>query len=96
MFDQIRVLELGKGIHDGKSSELDSHAKIIVIGSKDPIIQATGQWAELKDFSEKVLILENVPIIDDIIAYNCPYSMTTYLMVTKNALHVPIMRNNLI
>ena len=61
------------GRHDVESSELYSHAKIIVIGSQYFIIQATGQCAEVKAFSDKVLLMENVPIIDANIAYVCPY-----------------------
>ena len=39
---------------------------------------------------------ENVPTVDAIIVYDCPYSMITYLMITKNALHVPNTSNAII
>ena len=39
------------------SSELYSHANIIVIGSQGYIIQATGQCDEFKAFSDEALVM---------------------------------------
>ena len=75
---------------------LDYHANMIVIGYQGSIIQATGQCAEVIAFSDEVYVLENVPNVDDFITYDRPYSITTYLMVANNTIHVPFMINNLI
>ena len=54
---------------------------MIVIGYQGSIIQATGKWAEVKAFSDEVSVLDSVKIVDSVIKYECPYLMTTYLMV---------------
>ena len=92
----IRISALGDGRHDVKSIEIDSHANKIVIGSQGSIIQATLQCDEVEAFSDEVLVLENLPIVDAIIAYDIPYSMTTYLIIAKNSLNVTSMSNDLI
>ena len=71
--NHINISALGEEIHYGKSNNLYSHSKIIVISSQFSIIQATGQCAEVKEFSYEVLLLDNLPIIDAIISYDFPY-----------------------
>ena len=36
------------------------------------------------------------PIVDAAVQYDCPYDGQTYILVIRNALHVPSMRNNLL
>ena len=96
LVDHIIISELGKGRHDVESIELDSHSRMIDIGSQGYIIQATGQCAEFKSFSDKLSVLENAPIIDAVITYYCLSLITTYPVVANNLLHVPRMSNNLI
>ena len=55
------------------SSYLDSHDNMIVIGSQGSIILETGQCSEVKLFSDELLVLDNVPIVDAIIPYDFPY-----------------------
>ncbi len=40
--------------------------------------------------------LEAVSIVDTTVAYYCPYTMKTYILAVKNALHVPSMERNLV
>ena len=37
-----------------------------------------------------------VPIVDATVAYDCPYTLKTYILVVKNALNVPSMSHNLV
>ena len=73
LVDQISISELGEGRHYLKSSNIYSHDNMIVIGSQGSIIQTTGRCAEVKALSDKVLVLDNVPIVDAIIPYDFPY-----------------------
>ena len=48
LVNQIRIAALGEGIHDGNSSEIYSHDKMIVVGFQGSIIKSTVQCAEVK------------------------------------------------
>jgi hypothetical protein len=37
-----------------------------------------------------------VPIVDAAVLYECPYNGITYVLVIRNALYVPAMKNNLL
>ena len=41
-------------------------------------------------------IVKDVTIVDGALAYDCPYSRQTYILIVRNALHIPSMENNLI
>ena len=82
--------------NDASTTELDSHANMIVVGAQATIIQRSGRSAEVRAFSEECTKLEKIPIVDAVIAYDCPYEMKTYLLIVRNALYVPSMVHNLI
>ena len=78
------------------TTELDSHANMVVVGANTTVIQETGLYADVNAFADEVNQMKRVPIKDMAVAYDCPYLKKTYLMVFKNALHVPSMHHNLI
>ena len=49
------------------TTELDSHANMIVVGAQATIIQQSGRSAEVRAFSDKCSKLEKIPIIDAIV-----------------------------
>ena len=77
-------------------TDLDSHANMCVFGKNAIIIANTGQSANVDGFSPDVGTLHKVPIVDAAIAYDCPFTLKTYILVAKNVLHVPSMDINLI
>ena len=60
------------------------------------ILNYMGRTAEVIPFASSYDALKNVPIVDAIIAYDCPLSGKTYLLVCHNALFVSSMTHNLI
>ena len=80
---------------DGRT-DLDSHANMCVLGRQAVAISESGRYAEVNAFSPDIEALQRVPIVDAGIAYDCPYSMQTYILVVCNALHIPSMDHNLI
>ena len=40
--------------------------------------------------------LESVPIVDAAVAYDCPYTMQTFILTMHNALYFPSMAHNLV
>ena len=69
---------------------------MVVIGKQLFVFSHSGQYADVQDFAKDVKDLPEVPIVDDVIAYDCISSGETYLLVVRNALCVPTMYINLI
>ena len=78
------------------STQLDSHANMVVIGDQATIIQTAQQTADVRPFSNECSKLEQVPIVDAAFAYDCPHSGKVYMLVVRNALHINSMGHNLI
>jgi hypothetical protein len=77
-------------------TELDSHANMVVVGKHSTIIARTGRNAEVQAFSNECNSLQQVPIVDAAIAYDCKKSGKTFVLIMKNALYIPSMERNLI
>ena len=77
-------------------TELDSHANMVVFGRNSIVIAESGRYAEVNPFTPDLDSLKRVPIVDAAIAYDCPYSLKTYILVARNVLHVPTMEHNLV
>ncbi len=80
----------------GSRSELDSHANMVVVGRNAYIINVSGRTADVSPFSPDYNALQKVPIVDAAIAYDCPFSNCTHILLLHNALHVPSMAHNLL
>ena len=50
------------------TTELDSHANMVVIGAQGTIIQKTGRYTDVNAFSSDVGTLSRVPIVDEAVA----------------------------
>ncbi len=77
-------------------SELDSHTNMICMVNQVTIIQDTGQYANVNSFSEDIGMMPRVPIVDAVISYDCLHSNQTFLLITRNDLHIKSMDHNLI
>jgi hypothetical protein len=76
-------------------TELDSHANMPVVGRHAFIISDTGRVAEVNAFTPDYEPMQ-LSIVDAAIQYECPYDGQVYILVIRNALHVPSMKNNLL
>ena len=77
-------------------TELDTHVNMCVLGRHAYIFETTGKTCDVSPFMDELGITKDVPIVDGAIAYDCPYSRQTYILIVRNALHIPSMENNLI
>ena len=94
---KISAIEFeGKGGGSTSRTELDSHANFCVVGRHCYIISRSGKTVDVAAFSESAGGLNAVPIIDCILAYDCPLTNQVYLLVLRNALYVESMEENLI
>ena len=77
-------------------TELDSHANMVVLGCNSYVFESTGRTCNVKPFDSSLGTAPNVPIVDGAIAYECPYSSKTYILIVRNALYIPRLTNNLV
>ena len=86
----------GDNVPMPSTTELDSHANMVVVGRQASIISESGIHAEVKPFSDDCGTLERIPIVDAAIGYDCPTTSKTYILIVRNALYVKSMDHNLI
>ena len=77
-------------------TELDSHANMVVLGQNAYIFESTGRTCNVKPFDSTLGTATNIPIVDGAVAYECPYTSKTYVLIVRNALYIPRLRHNLI
>jgi hypothetical protein len=70
-------------------SQLDSHANMNVFGKHCYVISNSGKYANVSAFSEEVGSMLKVPIVDAIIAYDCPFTEKTYILIARNYMYRP-------
>ena len=75
-------------------TELESHANMPAVGRHVYVISDTGKIADVNPFTPDYNSMQ-VHIVDAAVQYECPYTGDTYILVIRNELHVPSMKNNL-
>ena len=76
-------------------TDLDSHTNMPVVGMHANIISDTGRIADISPYTPDYKSMQ-VKIVDAAVKYECPYTGQEYVLIIRNALHVPSMANNLI
>ena len=74
-------------------TEINSQANMPVVVQNCYIIYDSGTFEEVNAFLPDYET-NNIPIVDAEVQYYPPHSMMTYILVTRNALHVTSMKNN--
>ena len=78
-------------------TELDSHANMVVLGKNCFVFDNVhGRTCEVAPYDPSMGTTKMVPVVDAALAYDCPYTHRSYLLIVRNALYVPTMTNNLI
>ena len=73
-------------------TELDSHANMAVVGKSCFVFEKVeGRFCEVEPFDKSIGTLKRVPIVDAAIAYDCPFNMTTHILIIRDALYIPTM-----
>ena len=71
-------------IHITKS-ELESHANMVVLGKDCFIFESTGKTCNVEHFNADLGVATNITIVDVALAYECPYTNETYILIIRNA-----------
>ena len=69
---------------------------MVVLDRHAFIFEGTGRTCNVRPFSDDLGIASNIPIVDGAIAYDCPYSKQTFILIVRNALYIKTMDHNLI
>jgi hypothetical protein len=83
------------GMEEDSRTELDSHANMPVVGRHAYVMSDTGRIADVNPFTPDYNPMQ-IPIVDAAIRCDCPYDGKMYVLVLRNALCVPSMKNNLV
>ena len=78
-----------------EGTHLDSHANMVVCGKHCHILSRSGINATVSAFTDDVGTMQ-IPIIDAVIAYDCPDTTKVWLLIVRNVLYVESMNHNLI
>ena len=76
----ILTLDMSKFTADPRT-ELDSHANMIVLRKNSFVFESTGRICNVELFSTDLGMATNVPIIDGVLAYDCPYTSQVYIIL---------------
>ena len=75
--------------------ELDSYANMLVVRQYAYVLSDTGRTADVNAYNSQYEAMV-IPIIDAAVYYDYSYSGQTYILVIRNALHVPATETRLI
>ena len=62
------------GYNEDPSTELDSHANMVVLGAHAFIFESTNRTCNVQPFDPSLGIASKIPIVDSAIVYECPYT----------------------
>ena len=71
---------------ENTSTHLDSHANMTVAGRHATVINKSGKSDYVRPFSKDCSKMIAVPIVGVAIAYDCPYSGITYILIIKKCI----------
>ena len=78
-------------------AELDSHENMMVFGIGCYIFDSIDQkTCNVQPFDPSIGVAKNVLIVDAALAYDCPYTYKTYILLARNVLIVKGLENHLI
>ena len=96
LYSIIATADADVEVSQDSQTDLDSHANMAVVGKNALIIHDTGESCDVRPFSPDYKPLNKIKIVDAVVCYECPHSNQEYMLVLRNCLHVPKMKNNLI
>ena len=79
-----------------EKTEPESHANMVVVVRHAYIMNLSDRTAQVSPFTPEYKSLKEVPIIDAAVAYDCPITDKSFILVFHNALSVPSMEHNLL
>jgi hypothetical protein len=92
----LSILNENPQVDPFNKTRLDSHAVSCVVGYNSHIHTDSGKRINISAFTSAVGKLKDIPIVDAMILYECPYTSRSIILVINNALYVKENKDNLI
>ena len=70
-------------------TRLDSHAVSSVVGYNSYVWRDTGKTVSVSAWTKDAGRINDIPIVDAMVHYECPYSNRQFLLLIYNALYMP-------
>ena len=67
---------------------------MLVLGRECFIFESTGKTYNMRHFNPALGTAQNIPIVNDAIAYDCQFSHDTYILIVCNTLHIESIHHN--
>ena len=83
-------------MHQHTRAELDSHADTCSFGSTCLVIENTGRTVSVEGFGEELGQVNDIPIVQAAVAYDCPATSQTYILLFNESLYIPSMTYHLL
>ena len=80
---------------DDSRTDLDSHANMPVVGKAAYVLEELGRRCEVSPYTPDYPPM-TVPLVHAAVKYESPFDGRVYILLIRNALHVPSMAHNLI
>ena len=80
----------------GGNTELDSQANMCVLGKQCQVLSESGRSVDVGAFTKSAGGLNQVPIVNAMLAYDCKRMNQVCLLVLMNVLYIKSMDDNLI
>ena len=74
----------------------DSHANMVVLGAYAFIFESTNRTCNVHPFNPSLGTASKISIVDVAVVYKFPYKGEIYVLIVRNALHIPHLQKNLI
>ena len=69
---------------------------MVVLGAHDFIFESTNRTCNVQTFDPSLGTASKILIVDGAVVYECPYTGEIYVLIVRNALHIPHLQNNFI
>ena len=78
-------------------TELDSHANMAVVGNDCLVVDwINGKTCYALPFDPSIGMSTSISVVDAALAYDCPFTHTTYILMARNVMYLKTLKHNLI
>ena len=93
---QIKAVQRDDLATTHSRAELDTHANTCCFGKNATIVEETGHTVTVSPFTDNLGELSDIKICTLAVAYDCPDTMCSYILLFYQSLYIPTLAHHLI